>query len=82
MLIDLENYPTVIEQAGHDHDPSHLANYIYNIAKTFNSFYTEHSVMNAEIEEKKQLRLLICELTANVIASGMQLLGIKVPERM
>ncbi len=82
LLIDLENYPTVIEQAGHDHDPSHLANYIYNIAKTFNSFYTEHSVMNAEIEEKKQLRLLICELTANVIASGMQLLGIKVPERM
>ena len=82
LLIDLENYPTVIEQAGHEHDPSHLANYIYNIAKTFNSFYTEHSVMNAESEEKKQLRLLICELTANVIASGMQLLGIKVPERM
>ncbi|MEJ8840759.1 arginine--tRNA ligase [Lacibacter sp. H375] len=82
LLIDLENYPTVIEQAGSEHDPSHLANYVYNIAKTFNSFYTEHSVMNAESTEKKQLRLLICELTANVIASGMQLLGIKVPERM
>jgi arginyl-tRNA synthetase len=38
--------------------------------------------MNAETEEKKQLRLFICELTANVIASGMQLLGINVPERM
>jgi arginyl-tRNA synthetase len=82
LLIDLENYPTVIEQAGNEHDPSHLANYVYNIAKTFNSFYTEHSVMNAESPEKKQLRLLICELTANVIASGMQLLGIRVPERM
>jgi arginyl-tRNA synthetase len=82
LLIDLENYPTVIEQSGNEHDPSHLANYIYNIAKTFNSFYTEHSVMNAESPDKKQLRLLICELTANVIASGMQLLGIKVPERM
>ncbi len=82
LLIDLENFPTVIEQSGNEHDPSHLANYVYNIAKTFNSFYTEHSVMNAETEEKKQLRLLICELTANVIASGMQLLGIKVPERM
>ena len=82
LLIDLENYPTVIEQSGNEHDPSHLANYIYNIAKTFNSFYTEHSVMNAESPEKKQLRLLICELTANVIASGMHLLGIKVPERM
>ena len=82
LLIDLENYPTVIEQSGNEHDPSHLANYIYNIAKTFNSFYTEHSVMNAESEEKKQLRLLICELTANVISSGMKLLGINVPERM
>lgn len=82
LLIDLENYPTVIEQAGNEHDPSHLANYVYNIAKTFNSFYTEHSVMNAESPDKKQLRLLICELTANVIASGMQLLGIRVPERM
>ena len=82
LLIDLENFPTVIEQSGNELDPSHLANYVYNIAKTFNSFYTEHSVMNAETEEKKQLRLLICELTANVIASGTQLLGIRVPERM
>ena len=72
----------VERQAGNEHEPSHLANYIYNIAKTFNSFYSEHSVMNAESNEKKQLRLLICELTANVIASGMQLLGIRVPERM
>ncbi|MEQ1800067.1 MAG: arginine--tRNA ligase, partial [Lacibacter sp.] len=82
LLIELENYPAVIEQAGNEHDPSHLANYIYNIAKTYNSFYTEHSVMKAESEEKKQLRLFICELTANVIASGMKLLGINVPERM
>lgn len=82
LLIDLENFPSVIEQSGHEHNPSHLANYVYNVAKTFNSFYTEHSVMNAESEEKKQLRLLICELTANVIASGMRLLGIHVPDRM
>ena len=82
LLIELESYPTVIEQACTDLDPSHLANYVYNIAKTFNSFYTEHSVMNAESIEKKQLRLLICEFTAHVISSGMRLLGINVPERM
>ncbi len=82
LLIELESYPTVIEQACTELDPSHLANYVYNIAKTFNSFYTEHSVMNAESEEKKQLRLLICEFTAHVISSGMSLLGIHVPERM
>jgi len=52
------------------------------LAKTFNSFYTEHSIAHAESEEKKQLRLYIATMTANVIKSGMQLLGIKVPERM
>jgi arginyl-tRNA synthetase len=82
LLIELENYPAVIEQACKEHDPSHIANYVYNLAKTYNSFYTEHSVMNAETPEKKQLRLLICEFTANVIAGAMQLLGIQVPERM
>ena len=82
LMIELESFPAIVEQAGREQDPSHLANYIYTIAKTYNSFYTEHSVMNAEREEKKQLRLLICELTANVIASGMKLLGINVPERM
>jgi arginyl-tRNA synthetase len=82
LLIELENYTSVIEQACKEHDPSHIANYVYNLAKTFNSFYTEHSVMNAETAVKKQLRLLICEFTANVIGSAMQLLGIRVPERM
>lgn len=82
LLIELENYTSVIEQACKEHDPSHIANYVYNLAKTFNSFYTEHSVMNAESRDKKHLRLLLCEFTANVIASAMQLLGIKVPERM
>ena len=48
-----------------------------NVAKTFNSFYTEHSVLSAESEEKKQLRLQISELTANVIASAMAFAGNK-----
>ncbi|WP_407527057.1 arginine--tRNA ligase [Lacibacter sp. MH-610] len=82
LLIELENYPAVIEQACKEHDPSHIANYVYHLAKTYNSFYTEHSVMNAESADKKQLRLLLCSFTANVIAGAMQLLGIKVPERM
>jgi arginyl-tRNA synthetase len=38
--------------------------------------------MNAETEEKKQLRLQLCAMTASVIAAGMRLLGIRVPERM
>ena len=82
LLIVLEQYSAVIEEAAAEHNPSVVANYVYSIAKTFNSFYTEHSVANAESEEKKQLRLQLCEMTGNVIASGFSLLGIKVPERM
>ena len=82
LIVSLEQYPALIEEACREHNPSVLAIYAFNIAKSFNSFYTEHSVMNAESEEKKQLRLQISEMTANVIASSMQLLGIRVPERM
>ncbi len=82
LVILLEQYPTIIDQAVAEHNPSVIAIYVFNLAKSFNTFYTEHSVMNAESEEKKQLRLQLSEMTANVIASGMGLLGIKVPERM
>jgi arginyl-tRNA synthetase len=82
LIVLLEQYPLIIEQALQEHNPSALAVYTYEVAKTFSSFYTEHSVLSAESEEKKQLRLQVSELTANVIASAMSLLGIKVPERM
>jgi arginyl-tRNA synthetase len=82
LLINLEQYPAAIEQACIEHNPSVIASYVFYLAKIFNSFYTEHSVANAETEEKKQLRLQMASMTANVLKSGMQLLGIKVPERM
>jgi arginyl-tRNA synthetase len=72
----------IIQQACNEHNPSVIAIYAFTLAKSFNTFYTEHSVLSAETEEKKQLRLRISEMTANVIKSAMSLLGIKVPERM
>jgi arginyl-tRNA synthetase len=82
LAITLELFPTVIGEAATEHDPSKVAIYIFNVAKTFNSFYTEHSIANAESEEKKLLRLQLSQLTAQVLKTGMQLLGIGVPERM
>lgn len=82
LIISLEQFPGMIEQAGQEMNPSVLAVYTFNLAKTFNSFYTEHSIMNAESAEKKALRLQIAHLTAHVIKSAMGLLGIRVPERM
>ncbi len=82
LIIKLEQYPTVVEQAATEYNPSLLAIYCYELAKAYSSFYTEHSVLTAENEEKKQLRLRLSQLTGIVIAKGMALLGIKVPERL
>jgi arginyl-tRNA synthetase len=82
LAITLELFPTVIGEAAAEHDPSKVAIYIFNVAKTFNSFYTEHKISNAESEEKKLLRLQLSQLTAQVLKTGMELLGIGVPERM
>lgn len=82
VIIQLEQFSAVIEESAREHDPSKLAIYVFNLAKVFNSFYTEHSIANAESGEKKALRLQIAELTAHTIKTAMQLLGIKVPERM
>jgi arginyl-tRNA synthetase len=78
----LEQYPSAVHQAALEHNPSVLAIYAFNVAKTYNTFYTEHSVLNADTEEQKQLRLRLCQLTATTIRSAMGLLGIRVPERM
>lgn len=82
LIILLEQYPAILEQAADEHNPSVIAIYAFTLAKTYNTFYAEHSVMNAETPDKKQLRLQLSEMSANVIASAMHLLGIKVPERM
>jgi arginyl-tRNA synthetase len=82
LVILLEQYPSMIEQAAAELSPSVIANYVYLVAKTYNSFVTEHRVLTAESEEKKQLRLKLCQMSSNIIASAMGLMGIKVPDRM
>jgi len=82
LLLLLEQYETLVQTAALEHDPSQIANYIFSVAKTYNTFYTQHSVLKAESDEKKALRLRICTLTAKVLKHGMSLLGIQVPERM
>jgi arginyl-tRNA synthetase len=69
LIIAAEKYPSVIEQAGAEMSPSVIAGYAFELAKAFNSFYSEHSIANAETG-------------ANVLHSAMGLLGIRVPERM
>jgi arginyl-tRNA synthetase len=82
MIITLERYTDVIRQAGEEMSPSVIANYVYEVAKLYNTFYHEHQILKAESPVKKELRLQINQMTAHVIKSGMSLLGIRVPERM
>ncbi len=82
LIIFLEKYENIISQAAEELNPSVIANYVFHLAKTFNSFYAEHSVANAENDGKKNLRLHLAVMTATVIKSGLQLLGISVPDRM
>jgi arginyl-tRNA synthetase len=78
----LEMFPSVLQEAGNDHDPSKVAVYIYNLAKIFNSLYAEHTIAKEKNKEKKRLRLQLSQLTAQVIKDGTKVLGIRVPERM
>jgi arginyl-tRNA synthetase len=82
VLIELYQYPAVIQESARNFDPSVVASYTYNLAKTFNKFYVDHSIANAETPEAKHLRLGLAYLTAKVLAGAFKLLGIDVPERM
>ena len=82
LIIQAEHFPAIIQEAAGSLDPSKLAIYIFNLARTYNSFYAEHAIANAENEDKKILRLKISSITSHIICKGMQLLGIRVPEKM
>ena len=82
LLLQIEQYPAVIDMAAKEFNPSAICNYSFKLAQMFNSFYDKHSIANAESEEKKQLRLMIATMTANTLKSPMGLLGIDVPEKM
>lgn len=82
LIQELSNYPQIIEAAAHDYSPALIANYVYEVAKGYNKFYHEESVLKAEDALVKKFRVDLSMATAQIIASGMKLLGITVPERM
>lgn len=75
-------YPAIIEESAKTYSPALLANYLYDVAKTFNKFYHDEPILKLEDEALQNFRLLICKEVAQIISSGMLLLGIEVPERM
>ena len=82
LISQLYRFPDAINSAATDYDPSAVANYCYDLAKAFHKFFTDLSILKAESEEAKAFRLRLCEAVANVLKTGMELLGIEMPERM
>ena len=72
-----ETVPTVLN----DFRPNLLANYLFELANSFHSFYEACPVLKSE-EPTRSSRLALCELTARILHRGLQLMGIDVPERM
>ena len=82
LIKTLSDYPSVVASAGENFAPSIIGAYIYDLAKSFNSYYHDHSIMREENVKVRQMRLQLASEVARVIRSGMALLGIEVPERM
>lgn len=78
----LANFPVVIRQAGAEYSPALIANYVYDLVKSYNSFYHDFSILKEENESVRAFRLVLSQTIAKVIKLGMSLLGIDVPERM
>jgi arginyl-tRNA synthetase len=75
-------FTETIQKSAEKQNPSLLTQYLFDLAKTFNNFYQQHSILNADNEESKQVRLSISKLSKNVIKDGLALLGIKAPDIM
>jgi len=82
LIMQLANYKVVVEKAAEVLSPALVANYVYDLVKTYNSFYQSNPIMNQEDENVKQFRLSVSDLTAKTIKKSLQLLGIETVNRM
>ncbi len=78
----LTDFPEMVKQAGHNYNPSCIANYCYDLVKEFNQFYHDFSILHEEDADKRAFRLVLAANVGKVVRTGMGLLGIEVPERM
>ncbi len=82
LLVNISQYPQVLNSAAQEHSPALIANYVYDLAKLYNKFYHEAPILKSDDENLKTLRLSLSAASAAVLKKGMNLLGIQMPERM
>ncbi len=78
----LANFAPIVQEAGTECSPALIANYMYELVKEYNQFYHDFSILREENAELQQFRLILSANIADVVKTGMSLLGIEVPERM
>lgn len=81
LIENLSQFPAVVQNAARELKPLHLTNFLFSLAKSFNAFYRQAPVLNAE-GEVRDFRLGLVEASRRVIASGLSLLGIEAPPVM
>lgn len=82
LIQKLLDFESVVKRAGSDYSPALIANYTYDLAKEYNQFYHDTTILKEEDAQKRQFRLVLSACVARVIKTAMDLLGIEVPERM
>ena len=82
LIQKLNEFGAAVEQAGKGYSPSGIANYCYELTKAFNQFYHDYSILGADTENEKVVRLVLAQNVGKTLKNGMALLGIEVPERM
>jgi arginyl-tRNA synthetase len=78
----LAGFPVTVKEAGDNYSPSVIASYVYDLAREYNQFYHDHSILKAGEPSVVQFRIGLSRFVGNVIKTSMGLLGIEVPERM
>ncbi len=82
LLAQLYEFPGLILTAAEEYDPSVIANFCYALAKNYHRFYHDHSILSADSEAAQHFRIMLSTTIANTLRTGMELLGIEMPERM
>lgn len=82
IIRNLYAFPSIVEQAGQTYSPALIANYVYELAKSFNAFYQDTPILKEENKSIIEMRVSLANFVGNTIKIAMNLLGIKVPERM
>ena len=78
----LNSFPTKVKEAGDAMSPALIANYCYDLAKEFNQYYHDYSILREEDSSIRSQRLAIASAIAKTLVKGMDILGIQLPERM